>query len=377
MRASVARMTAAVVVVATCLHADGGAQDDPARVTDFLWRGVQAHREQLQSGIFRADGRYLDDSPAEQVHVEKEVHVFCAFDYAEDLLRFDRLQPDDSAAELAEKDTGSPDLSKVRGLKGLWGGKYARGRDVSTYASEGDNQVSVRARDHALPPMVRVFDVRAIGLCYFSNLDRGTTLSELLELYKGQSPTEVLNDGKGISRIRWRLAADHLRTVCIDEQRGFTSIRLEVAGGAVKPGEEGDWASPTIVSDVSWIEVSGVWVPKTYHIENTLSSGRKCSYDLAFEWESVNKPIPYVLFTAEGFDLKRGTYIVDVRLGKPIITGAIGRNSVPEFGIIESRDEPPRRRNATATIWVLGSVAVLLVVGIVIGYRRIRAGQNP
>lgn len=95
--------------------------------------------------------------------------------------------------------------------------------------------------------------------------------------------------------------------------------------------------------------------------------------DRAVYWKSVNEPVQDVLFTQQGFDLKKGTYLVDSTLGKPIVTGAVGRSSVPEFGIIRGRDVPKRSTTISATQVVAAStVVVILVIGGLL-YRRVRS----
>ena len=68
------------------------------------------------------------------------------------------------------------------------------------------------------------------------------------------------------------------------------------------------WEEPRIISEVTWALRDDTWVPKTFKIQ-TRSGRVQLTYDLSFEWESVNKPVAARWFTLEGLGLKE----VDIR----------------------------------------------------------------
>jgi len=309
-----------------------------------LLAGFKNNQEQLRTGVYRATGRLLDDSPAERVIVRRELEVFCAFDNPEDMFRFDWR-------ELKQ------DSDKT--IRPLFDGRYARARDRSLHHYEGHRDLSVEARGS--PPRIMTFDIRALGLCYLSDFEKGTSLAKILDLYRAQTPDEVSGEGKGIFRVRWRLARDHRRTLWIDENCGFSTTRFEVVDG-VRNDPLKEWDDPAIVSDTTWVKISDVWVVRTFSISQRLQSGRVTRYDLAFEWESVNEPVNESHFTVNGMSLPTGTYVLDSRLGKPIITAVVGRSTIPEVGIIESRENSLSTSSGRTTWVVLLSGGVILAV---------------
>jgi hypothetical protein len=374
MRSITACLSALVLLPGESLGGYVGAQDHSDETVEFLWIGMKAHRQLLQSGIFRVQGRKIDDSPAEAARIERDVEVFCAFVYADDLLRFDRREPIRESRPSVEEMEAAAGAKLTRQQLLWYGGKYARSRDKSAHFIEGTNDAVTRPRDH--PPVARVmaFDVRALGLYYWYNLEAGTLFDEICNIYRSQKVSEVVIERPGVHRLRWRLSSEQRRTLWIDEQRGYTPVHLEVVD-RLESNRSREWDDPTIVSDVTWVETSGVWVPKTYRIEEKLPSGRFTSYEFVFEWESVNEPVLEQLFTVEGFNLPKGTYLIDSRLGQPIVTGAVGRNSVPEFGILRSHHEPPRNKAKPTVVVSVGVTVVLAVLGFLL-YRRLRVTRG-
>ncbi len=73
---------------------------------------------------------------------------------------------------------------------------------------------------------------------------------------------------------------------------------------------------------VDWKEIDGVWVPASCRLQET-RSGVTVTYSLTLDWKSVNKPLDPVLFTAAGLVRDENVFVVDNRLGKPVIEPAI------------------------------------------------------
>ncbi len=80
--------------------------------------------------------------------------------------------------------------------------------------------------------------------------------------------------------------------------------------------------------------------------------------ELAFEWESVNKPIPDELFQKEGLGLPGETFVIDHRLGRGIVIGRLDGKPTA------FSNEPPLSANRSRT-WIGSAIiGLLLTIGL-------------
>jgi hypothetical protein len=353
-----------VMALAGLLVVVGGgapAQTAPAdagreKLAQFIGLGFKDGRDRLHSGVYRARGRKVDDS-AETGKLEGPVDIFCAFDYRNELLRFDRVEVDRVFPVGAEE-----------GQKTAWvaepvGGKYARTPKKSFHVAHGDKNPSITVHDPQYSPLtgVQPIDIRTLGLCYANDLE-----SSFQETYKSltlQAPDEIGKDAKGMYRLRIEYDEGLAQyVVWLDEAKGFVPVRMERA----ERNEPGERWEQRCVSEVSWVEKGQAWVPKSYRIVDQIVPGRTMTYELAFDWESVNEPIPEKLFTPEGFGLPKGALIINEELSKPFIEGVIGGG--PVRAILADAEPPPPPKEEKSTVWIAILGMVLLGAASVYGF---------
>ena len=225
--------------------------------------------------------------------------------------------------------------------------------------------------------MGQYLDVRALGLYdvggLFSGRDFDAELARIDARWEG-GPVECVDEGNGIYRVAWKIAKMRLRMdIWIDSKHGYTPIRGFCRH---EPGATGDLME---TYEVTWKEVSGVWVPRSYHgsfhlplllrrsiprspdhperMEKTTYTSHT-EVSLSLDWESVNAPVAQDYFAYDHFDLPKGTYMDDERPGGRGIFKIVG--SDPRLCRCHQRRPPPRGESRPRALMALGSGTVLL-----------------
>ena len=303
---------------------------------DFLIKGMDDQRQRLRTGAYRASGRLYNDDPA-LGKLDGPVTIFSAFDHETDKFRFDRLEP------IREGKITAPGADP----QAVWAPKFVGGKMIRlpdrTISKSND---SVMTRSGSMSPgdeaNIKPFDVRAVGLFYWSSLSsiRSTTYPQMLEYYERERPEEVVEERRGIWRITWTFPEDTTMTlrriVWLDQNSGYSPIRMELKyRSSSMPA--GHWPAPMLESETTWVEHAGVWVPKTYRVVAKHSAPVIQGYDLSFDWEIVNGEVPARVFTIEGLSLPKNGMVVDNSLGKNIIIGSIGA----DHKVIDRTMTPP------------------------------------
>jgi hypothetical protein len=217
------------------------------------------------------------------------------------------------------------------------------------------------------------FDVRALGLCYWRGFETYDKFEDLVDRATKMTPREVRREPDG----KWRITLERRKPVLmqdvlwIDESRGFTIARSETrVGNSVDNSILWDDA---YVSEVSWTDRKGIWVPKTLKLQETGDIVAR-SYALSFEWESVNDPVSDELFTKEGLAGKDRNMIIDMTTGKRVVTSVL--NDKPQYRTFYDPKLHVMPEN-TSSRWILtiGSVvvSVALTVAVILIARRRRA----
>jgi hypothetical protein len=346
-----------ILVVGASLIVAGTAANElsksDAAKAKYLLDGLKDGRDRLVTGIFRATGRWHDDRPAMDMHHEGDVEMYCAFDFAQGFLRFDRSQVYPS--ELAT----TPDAQRRVT-------KYARTPE-ETYNWVGNPIVEVHPPGWFDPVHGTPFDIKVAGAGGGAEFMLASQFDELHASYLKDPLIAFSDEGNGIRHLTWLCGMGERRNVkrelWLDELHGFTSVHSETRFN--KTGNQADWGEPRSSGDATWQEVAGVWVPKTWAVTVQKSTG-PTSYELSFEWEAVNETVSSALFTPAGLEPQKGTLVVSNELGKGIVRETIG---MPGFEHPQST--PPRQASAPLR-WriVAGSGVVLFCIAAYLVIRR-------
>ena len=318
--------------------AKSSADSEDLKRYDFLIKGMDDQRQRLRTGMYRINGRYISES-TETGRLDGPVKIFSAFDFDADKFRFDRTGPI-REGKVPPAPLGA-DARSSWTLK-MRGGRMIRLKDRNI--SNGDDSMQVRIG--SMNPMVqndlRPLDVRAFGLFYWQSMSSfpATPYPKFLEYYERDQADEVVEERRGIWKITKTfptyLGHTSRRILWIDQKAGFSPIRLELRQRDDSM-PAGTWSAPDFESETTWIEIAGVWVPKTARIVDDPGTAKVASYEFPFDWEMVNGVVPPETFTLAGLKLKPGYQVVDDTLGRDVIVGSIGA----DHALVERASSPP------------------------------------
>jgi hypothetical protein len=299
---------------------------DAQKSWQFVWAGVQANFDKLQNGVYRASGRVStrveegNGPNPKYLYVSGEESIYSAFDYPNSRIRFDRSGPMISNLPKAGPDGKTYKVITVEA-------KICYHPDKSIYQSMGRRMVYLNKADYEAPRILHYYDLRTVGLIDLPNWEKGITYRAVVDAYSKnwRSSHVVVNRVYQFTQISKNVR----QQIWFDPDQGFMPIRFEIS--AISQKNDGSFEKPYSASTASWINVDGVWVPKTWvcgEYDPTGENGMKRQHELAFEWESVNKSIPDRLFDYTSFGLPPDALIQDLRFGKPVLT-TIGGMQLP------------------------------------------------
>lgn len=215
-------------------------------------------------------------------------------------------------------------------------------------------------------------DMHAVGLCSYQTLARGGTLAGVWKAFdKAKLVKASLEGDIGVVVMDPSYDAGRTQIVYwIDTAHGYIPLRREVRlptllGGSV--------ASQRY--EVEWARLKGTMIPLRSSLLRPPRPGAVLERveEMRFTWKSVNEEIPKELFAVENLKLREGAYVIDTRLGQPIVEEVIGMDrplpAVPA----------PREFTWATTILIAVSVALLLAFGVLAVARRRRgkAASSP
>ncbi|MDA1053650.1 MAG: hypothetical protein O3C40_24645 [Planctomycetota bacterium] len=280
---------------------------------NFVFSGMTAEREKLRSGVFRASG-VRRDRFSSGVH-EADWDIFGAFDQGGEYYRFDQylpLQrndglPQDSMPEMADLlDRDAMRFVRTPDRKLFW---YARNQDLAIYPLDRESD-----------PILKAFDVRALGLAGPISMDAGRTYQTMVQTFLSRDAPVVERLANRVTTISYVVMGGELReTLWIDEKRGYVPFRTELRINIPDFPRSASFPDTEHYEqeiEVGWDNRGGTWVPISVS-----ANTKTISLELAFDWESVNQPVPADLFTPEGLKVPDHTLMIDHRLGEAIVLG--------------------------------------------------------
>ena len=345
---------------------------------EFAATGLLAGREELRTGVYRATV-VIEDLFEGEIPIREEYTVSSGFDAPAGRLRFDGEDPRRiglpvgvppgemgmSRAELdalAARADAAPHETRVvthtfRSII-LPDRRYQwerPGDGHGPWADSGSQWVVVE-----LPtgPKLQhpVWAPRALGL-WFANVLAYPAHLTAEDLLGGAFTRPNLESFEQLSDhvVRLTLRTENIRTrFYLDTRRGYSPIRLEDARWDGRSAwETVNW------TDVAWERVSDAWVPVSITGESREPPIHPVDMKVAFDWLSVNEPVPDRMFSPSDFaDVDPMTEIVDYRLGEPFVVGTLEAPTRPP-GWSAFPTEPARRPWWESTLWILTVVTVL------------------
>jgi hypothetical protein len=307
-----------ILATYTLAASDDGVQ--PA--ADSSRKGQDAHvilakmresRDLLKSGSYRASGRVTTNRRSMGEQLPGSVTIFSAFDCDRAQLRFDRTQPV-TRGFAGDRFTYQETI------------KYIRTSEFAvTWLSPWEHKnTRMETAVGVYPPTIKPplglspIDVRSLGLCLWDDFKAGMSFEACCDIWENNTLINVVPEANGIYRLRLeragRRSASVPQTLWVDENQGFSPVRLSYVVPASEPGEPEHVLSEC---HVRWKKEAGAWVPASLRFERRLRGHINDFYSLTFDWISVNKPPEPKLFTPDGLDVPAGTRVVDDRGGVP------------------------------------------------------------
>jgi len=320
------RLICLILSIGALLAVGSGRSDasGPREKLDFVLDGMARERQLLRSGQCRMKGRTAEmDLTNPQHDLSGELEIFLAFD-GETKIRFDRKGPGweiDSAS--IRPDPRVPQGVQAQSKKGTVDAKYYRTGRRSGYWIAGTPVIQVN-RPNFEPPKdtVGLFDVRALGLYSWIELQRGYTLAKLIEHYRQPGAEVSVNDA---DPEEWLLTWSHRGErdelewrLWVKVTQGFTPVRAEQRQRGGRAGQS-DW---TVLQSfqTKWDRVGDVWVPVSHEMV-VAPEGKKLRWERSFTitWDLVNKPVREELFDYKTFGAPASVGVTDSSLGQPVI----------------------------------------------------------
>ncbi|MFV0441958.1 MAG: hypothetical protein ACK5Q5_00150 [Planctomycetaceae bacterium] len=287
-----------------------------------------------------SDFEHLRDNPA-KVRVESAVatetyeeSLRAAFDYDQDRFFFwrERRLSSGEASRYPPAQTAGLSLSPESTIKIR--GHGSPELDVAIEPAADLTARNPRQNPTIHPTFVPVLDARTMGTGGYRELsyDRGRT-------FMGPPATGdvVVNDlGNGIRTLVWtRVFNDatpdvrsQIYTWTCDASQGFQPIRFERKEGPPPESVKNPYPPlpPFDEAQYSWTFVNEVWVLKS--LDLLFRDGRVTEqWQLSFDWQSVNKPVPAESFDWKSWHLNEGSEVVDLRHDpeRPIVIERVGQ----------------------------------------------------
>jgi hypothetical protein len=322
----------------------------------FLLSGVKTSRDSLRSGAFRATGRHSTAHGSGRRRAG-DVEIFAAFDIDRDRNRFDRRE-----------DVGWERGNAPREVAPVVA-RFVRTAAETLHFNSLGGPVFVASVDERPGPFVKAFDIRAIGMGTLADLEAGSTFEELLAQRTTAGVSMVKEDGRDVFVLEWKFVFEQapptVLRLWIDEAHGYSPIKCEV----VVPTQSDSPAAGNPITErlhfrgeCSWTVMHGVWVPTAFSAEVDPGGDKSEGYDLAFDWEGINQPLPDTLFTIASLEAPPHERVVDRKLGRGIDIGSV------EDVVGPARTAPslPVANGSGRTIWVaLVGVGIAIVCVIV------------
>ena len=332
-----------VVTTSACLPAQ-----PPNQSAEFVLAGYQDGRERLRSGAYKCRGTKVEDDPA-LGRLEGPVEISGAFDYDANRIRSDRKEP---VRVRKPKSAAAP--------AGSWEIGYEGGTFIKTpqrtvrWLLIDQTAAVVGPATFEPPPQIAPLDIRILGTCTYGNIVNKTPFPEHVRYLGVAASGKVTRTSPTQQTLSWAEKIDESE-LTFDEAAGFSPVRYEV-----RFLRRGDNPRPEafVFSTARWERRNGVWVPSHVFVRDGGKPGRVTSYDLTFEWESVNERLPPEVFSVSGLDLPKGTPVVSNEAGggtKAVRLGAAGDKDLEKF------DDPPGRWGDAIRRWRWPLVAVLAV----------------
>lgn len=342
-------------------------------LADAVVAGLVSEREKLYSGDVNMRGREKRVDTAVSVSTEREIFERHAFNYQDELFHIDQLLT--YLTPINENALSSRASSQVLVLS----------EDASYTKSVDAKQIVIGVR----PDVVQYTDFRCFGMCSFDDMENKATIADYAATFHRAAKHNLLtvSEDRGLQVLNLEYGFNPnnpkeivgRRRIWIDPERGHIPVRMEEQF-KTEEAASAKWKSPHAISTATWKHVGDTWVPTSAEVNyNLVAPGRgtfSVDYDLAFEWNAVNKELDPILFTIEGLDVPPGSHVISdhSQRGEPVIVQHPG---VPDAETVQKMNSqlPSNYRANRWKVFLIINLIVVCVLVLLILCRRLRRWQ--
>lgn len=220
---------------------------------------------------------------------------------------------------------------------------------------------------HTLPDVFEV-DADAVGMYTHMDIQRGHSMSEIVEFWAGRSDdVSVIARDDGKIDLVFEARAFR-RSSTIDPARGWTCESSVMA----EPGENGEpkkW--PVVHCAAEWSNRDGIWIPITFTSDVVHKGGNKSAkYKLSFRWQDLNlvSPDSHEFSYHSLSDAWPGTFVIDRRADEPVAISRVTKEGI-ESGVGQfvesstSRKSPVHRDGlGSSSLWISANLMVMFLL---------------
>lgn len=245
-------------------------------------------------------------------------------------------------------------------------GHFVRTRERTIQWFEGQPTVDILPVDAPYPSWIKFFDVRALGVYSWIELQQGLTLDQQIDSFLQNPVKEIRENSEHVFTLTWNLGSDNSQWILdVDSVKGFTPVSAQMRQ---RDGDNDPWR---IVQEfhTDWKEIASVWVPIRFQGRNSQKpevSSRTVSMEL--DWRNVNGAVPRELFALESFNAPDAVGVVDSTLGSPIEIKVPGQPF--------AKDQQPEPRAGWSSRWFVAvNAAVFAAIVLILLYQRRRSAR--
>lgn len=273
----------------------------PEKLGKSLFERMQASRAKLKSGVFEAHRVMTLKTSKPKQKQSKPYHeekMFCAFDFDQDLLRFD--------AERSVENSVSNSVMRY----------YTTRTAARLYTPDTNILQNIPPHWHLqFKGNFHPFDLRLVGICNRVEFERVTSYEKMVEFYTKECTVtgKPLQDNKYLLALMHKAGKSQVRReIVLDASRDFVPVQFV---SRYRNSESEGWRSSSTAITAEWkkSDQSDVYLPVKLKFPEENADDK-----ITFAWKLVNQPPDQKLFTQVDLKIAPGTQIIDATIpGKP------------------------------------------------------------
>jgi hypothetical protein len=327
------------------------------RLQTIIAAALRDNGERLQRCQFRASGqRWQLDSKLGDI--DSPIEHSADVDWGEQRMRFESIASVRISDDTALDPKLGPGNWHLEPRISRWLTTPADNAYVTPSGVDGPIKIVIcKADDASGRRATDAFDIRTIGLVTMEEWKSFAGLDEALQYFQRQRFTRGTEHADGLIILESQTTTGG-SLKWFDTKHGNMPVRDEYTF----------LGNRAYLAEVTWTKTGDIWVPQTYHHERyKVSESPPQKYetlDLAFEWISVNQPLPDALWKVDSLGTSTSQLVVDRRGDRPVTIKKIVPPGAepPPMRVVVPRQSSNLKLILIGNAVFLGLLVVLLLV---------------